>query len=123
MLSFHSVPQNTVKVDVNSKDKDKPVIAVSFNGPLKQKFDLTLLKDLPKLRALRLDDGWSDKEMKQVGALTGLIELDLYYSKVTSAGLDHLKGLTKLRVLSLPSTVKDDILAKPKGLTELYNVQ
>src|SRR5205085_11374395 len=52
-------------VNVDFGKPDKPVVAVMLNGPKLQKFDLTQLKDLPKLRRLFLGGPlWTDKEME-----------------------------------------------------------
>ena len=52
-----------------------------------------------------------------------LVSVDLMDSKVTDAGLVHLKGLTKLQSLSLISTkVTDAGLVHLKGLTKLQSL-
>jgi Leucine-rich repeat (LRR) protein len=114
----------SVQLDFTFKGKDKPIAGVFLNAPNVKKVDLTMLKDLPKLRALYLGTAlWTDKEMEQVGTLTNLQELQLYGTEVTGAGLAQLKGLTKLETLNLPTTVKDDDLKNLKPLTGLLNLE
>jgi len=56
--------------------------------------------------------------------LTQLQTLDLSHSKVTDAGLEHLKGLTRLQTLALSECMKvtDAGLERLKGLTQLQTL-
>ena len=55
--------------------------------------------------------------------MTNLQSLNLTYTKVTDAGLAHLKGLTRLQSLQFEATqVTDAGLKHLKGLTQLQSL-
>ena len=65
----------------------------------------------------------TDAGMVHLKEFTRLEVLDLSWTKVTDAGLVHLKGLTKLRDLNLEGTkVTDAGLVHFKGLTKLRDL-
>jgi hypothetical protein len=65
----------------------------------------------------------TDAGLVHLKGLTQLQGLDLNFTKVTDAGLVHLKGLTKLQVLYLWRTeVTDAGLVHLKGLTQLQSL-
>ncbi|MFP6610941.1 MAG: hypothetical protein VB835_01430, partial [Pirellulales bacterium] len=62
----------------------------------------------------------TDAGLEHLKGLTELKELLLYNTKITDAGLEHLKGLTNLELLIIRHTqVTDAGLEHLKGLTEL----
>ena len=66
----------------------------------------------------------TDAGLKHLKGLTKLERLYLSDTKVTDAGLMHLTGLTKLKTLSLRNTkVTDAGLEHLKGLTELQTLE
>jgi endonuclease YncB( thermonuclease family)/Leucine-rich repeat (LRR) protein len=93
---------------------------------------LAHLKRLPRLR--KLDATWatvSDAGLKHVAHLTELEDFSVEHSRaqsptarITDEGLNHLKGLKKLRCLSLNSTEATDAFLEYLGtLTELDQLQ
>ena len=62
----------------------------------------------------------TDEGLAHLKGLTKLKELSLASTKITDAGLVHLKGLTKLKELGLASTkITDAGLVHLKGLSKL----
>ena len=56
--------------------------------------------------------------------LTNLTSLNLYNTKVTDSGLVHLEGMTKLETLSIRATkITDAGLVHLKGLTKLQSLE
>jgi hypothetical protein len=65
----------------------------------------------------------SDDDLKAFGKLPALDNLELANTAVTGAGLAHLKGLTKMRVLGLRNTKVDDAgLAHVAGMTKMWSL-
>src|SRR5262245_25515125 len=61
-----------------------------------------------------------DEDLRSVGKLTSLEQLDLEYTKITDAGIAHLVGLKNLRYLSIGGTRITDAAMKNIGrLTRL----
>ena len=58
----------------------------------------------------------SEEAMTQLGKLARLRELQFQEVRVTSAALDHLKGLTRLRSLSLLSLDGTPVTEKVMGI-------
>lgn len=110
--------------DEESKEKEKPIIAVSFaTAKIDEPGKVALVKPLAStLRKLTLNNNAkvADAALEHVKGLANLEKLYLVDTKVTDAGLDHLKDLKKLKVLSLVGTeVTDAGLEKIKALPEL----
>ena len=57
--------------------------------------------------------------MRYVAHLTGLNELDLYGTRISTTGLKHLTQLKSLEILTLPGYVTDTNLALIGGMTSL----
>jgi hypothetical protein len=70
---------------------------------------LAWLEDLKELRVLRLNfcSHVHDGGMEYIGKLTNLEELYLDQTIVTDRGLQELKGLKKLKKISLSGTLAD----------------
>ena len=85
-----------------SSETDTEVIAHLVHDFVKQGLDLTAAVQ----QAVRQLDGAYE-------------ELSLLHDSVTDQGLDHLKGLTRLRSLALPGSITDEGVAKFARLTEL----
>jgi hypothetical protein len=66
----------------------------------------------------------ADEDLKDVSKLADLQVLDLSYSEITNAGLQHLRGLKHLHTLDLRNTRIDDaglqVLQHLKNLKRLY---
>jgi hypothetical protein len=79
------------------------------------------LKQLPTLKALRLDyTQVSDSGLAHLKTLELLTDLCLGGTPITDAGLVHLEGLTSLELLSLDQTrITDAGLVHLEGLTSL----
>jgi Leucine-rich repeat (LRR) protein len=100
----------------------KPIVAVDL-----KKTEVTdaglecLVKNLTQLQHLELAfTRVTDAGLEHIKGLTELRLLDLLDTRVTDAGLEHIKGLTQLRTLWLGGTkVTDAGLARLAGLTKL----
>ena len=80
------------------RDGDGGVIEVSFRGTSAGDEAMKHLAGLPKLRAVLLNDtAISDAGLAAIGAVATLENLDLRGCAVSNAGLEHLKGLGRLR--------------------------
>ena len=64
----------------------------------------------------------TDAGLVHLKGLTNLQTLNLRFTKVTDVGLEHLKGLTELQTLSLPGRITDAGLVHLKGLTNLQTL-
>src|SRR5262249_39270042 len=109
-------------VQVDAASPDKPIVGVRLGNKAADP-DLAQLKDLPKLRVLSLNAAKvTDKGLESVKDLPAVEELDLGFTQITDAGMDSLGKMTRLRSLSLPSSISDAGVAKLKGLTELRSL-
>jgi hypothetical protein len=64
-----------------------------------------------------------DEDLRHVGQLSSLEQLDLEYTKITDAGMHHLEGLKKLRYLSMGGTrISDDAMRSIGKLTKLEDL-
>lgn len=116
------------KVDHEGMDASKPIVSVNFGVAKIKDADLESLKGLDSLTKLTLNNNkeLTDaalEKLKQLG-LTKLTKLYLVDTKLTDAGLAHLKEMKDLQVLSLVGTPITDAglehLKEVKGLKELY---
>lgn len=95
------------------------VTEVSFRGKeTLPEGSLAQLSQFPKLSSVLLNDvAISDDDLVAIGKLTSLTNLDLRGCPVSNAGMEHLSGLTNLRVLRLSGsngkTTVDDGGLKP----------
>ncbi|MEC9349856.1 MAG: leucine-rich repeat domain-containing protein, partial [Planctomycetota bacterium] len=91
-------------------DENKDVTHVGFSGTQVTDADLADLGVLKKL--VGLDLNWTkvtDAGLKHLKGLTNLTSLYLFFNtKVTDAGLEHLRGLTNLTALWLNDTKVTD---------------
>lgn len=106
-------------------DESGSVTEVVFGGRSGIRDGLKQLKELPKLRSLRLGSSQvTDSDLQLLAELRmTLWSLDLHNTSVTDTGLEHLEGLTMLRSLRLQETEISDAglvsLAQLKNLREL----
>lgn len=86
--------------------------------------DTPQIVEQPKLRAFNLDfTATADADLQQFDGMGDLGELRLTKTKITDAGLDHLKNCGKLQFLDLHHTVVGDAgLEKLAGLTALQHL-
>ena len=107
------------------KDKDGQTVEVSFRGTTVDESFLTALAKLPRLKSLVLtESGVTDENLKNIGSLKTLRNLDLRGCKTSNAGIAALSGLTDLQALRLngkngATTVDDTGLASVAQLTNL----
>ena len=94
---------------------------VELSGTYVSNAGLEGLKQMTKLKTLRLDDTQiTDQGLKHLTALASLEELGLFGSQVTDAGLVQLKKLTNLKMLCLGRTqVTDAGVLHLRRLTDL----
>ncbi|HYT91301.1 MAG TPA: protein kinase [Gemmataceae bacterium] len=111
-----ALSRNPGGITVRVKNK-KPVTIRAVQDFPKEEFELAGTLDLQGPQV-----GDDDLE-RHYASLTQLASLNLYGTKVSSAGLVHLKGLTQLIGLNLCGTrVGDDGLAHLRGLTNLQEL-
>ena len=76
-------------------------------------------KDVPYMRLINS----VDSDMKEVANLVKLLSLDLRNSKITNAGLEHLKSMSQLEELVLMDTpITDAGLEQIKNMTKLQSL-
>ena len=98
---------------------------VSFRGTTVDESFLAALAKLPRLKTLVLSEsGVTDENLKSIGSLQTLGDLDLRGCKISNAGIAALSGLTNLQALRLngkngATTVDDKGLASIAQLTNL----
>jgi hypothetical protein len=106
------------------KMRGKKHVEVYLRGTKVSDGDLPLLRDLPDLELLNLQDtSITDAGLEHVGRLQGLKRLSLQRSKVKDAGMEHLSGLTsmvELDLVGLPIT--DAGLEHLHGLRNLEKI-
>lgn len=107
------------------RDGDGLVIEVDFRGTMVDSGLIEHAALLPRLRSLILiESGVTDEQLKVVGHISGLQNLDLRDCAISNAGLAHLTGLEKLRALRLSgksgaTTVDDAGMESVAKLTNL----
>jgi predicted Zn finger-like uncharacterized protein len=102
------------------RDEDapgKPIIAVNLDSPFVNGADLAVLKHCKQLRVLYLGAATTDADLKILKDLPQLQELRLDEARVTDAGMKEIKNLTQLENLNLNKTRITDA-----GLKELRDL-
>ncbi len=92
------------KVVTDEKASDHPVVEIQFHCTSNVPDEvIARLTRFPKLKILGLVGGQelTDEGLKQIAKLNGLEELSIRNEKISSAGLNHLTGLTSLKKLLL----------------------
>lgn len=80
--------------------------------------------EAPRLEALSFRAGLVDDQgLEQIGKLTSLRVLHLSSTRITSAGLEHLKGLQNLETLSLSSAFTSITKSGLDTLKELKSIR
>src|SRR5947209_5260914 len=93
------------KVEIDSKRRGKPVVAVDLKHTQVIDASLEHLKGLTTVEKLLLRETTvTDDGMIYIEGLTNLEVLELSRTKVTDKGLRHLKGFSKLKRLDLGGT-------------------
>ncbi len=107
------------RVEHESSDPEKPVIAVNYATKPIGDEALSPLKQFPELTKLSLNNTKvTDAGLKQLEGLDSLEKLYLVDTQITDSGLEPLKSLKGLKVLSLVGTPITD-----KGLDALGAIE
>ncbi len=108
-------------VTIDENNPQTPVISVDFELSKVTDADLVILKGLPQLQSLELEDTFvADAGLERLKGLAQLQRLGLRGTDITDAGLEHLKGLGRLADLDLGETkVADRGLEHLKGMVSL----
>ncbi len=100
------------------------VIGVDLKDTEVTDADLTLLKEMTKIKTLNLSQTRvTDEGLSNLEGLTGLKYLYLFGTDTTDTGLKHLSGLQAMEVLCLDDTrITDAGLVHLKNMTELVKL-
>jgi Leucine-rich repeat (LRR) protein len=111
------------KAKVDDKAPGKPVVEIDLSNLRINDDDLAILAEAPTLRVLHLTQSTvTAKGLEHVRNLKDLEVLTFLNCNLADEGMKHLAGLTRLRVLVTSASVTDKGFAELKGLTEMRDL-